>query len=223
MDIPLDRIEVLRYDTKGVKVRKGIMQTKTELTLEQTQQGVSDEVLSDTKVFTMTMEILPEPTSNKLCDSILQAGNPLKEILLKLNLPDHRSVLTDLKIYIKKDVENDGHSSFQDKQKYEHASPKVTSSQEGKRSQDDDKRLDLADDLKEAQEHIRRYLEEFLVLVGLSHLNGGSADALVLDSFLFLPCFFNFGGSADALGSIIFPFGVVSAAATLRTAVTRLI
>ncbi|GJY02557.1 hypothetical protein Tco_0360709 [Tanacetum coccineum] len=44
-DIPLDRIEVLRYDTKGVKVRKGIMQTKTELILEQTQQGVSDEVL----------------------------------------------------------------------------------------------------------------------------------------------------------------------------------
>ncbi|GKC10933.1 hypothetical protein Tco_1007715 [Tanacetum coccineum] len=45
-DIPLVRIEVLRYDTKGVKVRKGIMQTKTELTLEQTQQGVSDEVLA---------------------------------------------------------------------------------------------------------------------------------------------------------------------------------
>ncbi|GJZ31943.1 hypothetical protein Tco_0576990 [Tanacetum coccineum] len=45
-DIPLDRIEVLRYDTKGVKVRKGKMQTKTELTLEQTQQGVSDEVLN---------------------------------------------------------------------------------------------------------------------------------------------------------------------------------
>ncbi|GKC79626.1 hypothetical protein Tco_1130400 [Tanacetum coccineum] len=44
-DIPLVRIEVHRYDTKGVKVRKGIMQTKTELTLEQTQQGVSDEVL----------------------------------------------------------------------------------------------------------------------------------------------------------------------------------
>ncbi|GKA22982.1 hypothetical protein Tco_0708944 [Tanacetum coccineum] len=44
-DIPLDRIEVLRSDTKGVKVRKGIMQTKKELTLEQTQQGVSDEVL----------------------------------------------------------------------------------------------------------------------------------------------------------------------------------
>nr|GEW29802.1 retrovirus-related Pol polyprotein from transposon TNT 1-94 [Tanacetum cinerariifolium] len=46
---------------------------------------------SDTKVFTMTMEILLESTSNKLSkDSILQAGNPVKEILVKLNLPDHR-------------------------------------------------------------------------------------------------------------------------------------
>ncbi|GJR57322.1 hypothetical protein Tco_1499484 [Tanacetum coccineum] len=30
-------------------------------------------------------------------DSILQDGNPVKEILLKLNLPDHRSILTDSK------------------------------------------------------------------------------------------------------------------------------
>ncbi|GJR38873.1 pol polyprotein [Tanacetum coccineum] len=34
----------------------------------------------------MTMEILPKPTSNKLCVSILQAENLVKEILLKLNL-----------------------------------------------------------------------------------------------------------------------------------------
>ncbi|GKC29014.1 hypothetical protein Tco_1036308, partial [Tanacetum coccineum] len=33
------------------------------------------------------------------------AGNPIKEILLKLNLPDHRSILTDSKEYIKMDVE----------------------------------------------------------------------------------------------------------------------
>ncbi|GJT28756.1 retrovirus-related pol polyprotein from transposon TNT 1-94 [Tanacetum coccineum] len=45
-DIPLARIEVLRYDTKGVKVRIRLMKTKIELTLEQTQQGVSDEVLN---------------------------------------------------------------------------------------------------------------------------------------------------------------------------------
>nr|GEY15641.1 xylulose kinase-1 [Tanacetum cinerariifolium] len=39
----------------------------------------------------LKMEIPLEPTSNKLMvDSILQAGNPVKKILLKLNLPDHR-------------------------------------------------------------------------------------------------------------------------------------
>ncbi|GJU97236.1 hypothetical protein Tco_1326507 [Tanacetum coccineum] len=38
-DIPLVRIEVLRYDIKGVKQEKGIMSTKTGLALEQTQQG----------------------------------------------------------------------------------------------------------------------------------------------------------------------------------------
>ncbi|GJS69257.1 hypothetical protein Tco_0702098 [Tanacetum coccineum] len=50
----------------------GIVPTEMELILEQTQQ-----------------------------DSILQAGNPVKEILLNLNLPNHRLILTDSKIYIK--------------------------------------------------------------------------------------------------------------------------
>ncbi|GJX88710.1 hypothetical protein Tco_0340724 [Tanacetum coccineum] len=77
------------------------MPTEMELTLEQTQQGVSYEV----SVFTMKMEILLEPTSNKLMVEhaeydesntyVLErfnttAGNPVKKILLKLNLSDHR-------------------------------------------------------------------------------------------------------------------------------------
>ncbi|GJT09908.1 hypothetical protein Tco_0856950 [Tanacetum coccineum] len=90
------------------------MPTEMELTLEQTQQGVSYEV-SNIRVnsFTMKMEILLEPTSNKLMvvpimrhveyvnlntyvleNSILQ-WNPGKKILLKLNLSDHMSILTD--------------------------------------------------------------------------------------------------------------------------------
>ncbi|GJW44333.1 hypothetical protein Tco_0073132 [Tanacetum coccineum] len=40
-----------------------------------------------------------------LKDSILQAGNPMKEILRKLNLLDHKSILTDSKIHIKMDKE----------------------------------------------------------------------------------------------------------------------
>ncbi|GJY94484.1 hypothetical protein Tco_0510845 [Tanacetum coccineum] len=84
------------------------MPTEMELTLEQTQQGVSYEV-SNIRVisFTMKMEILLEPTSNKLMVEhaefdesnahVLErfytsAGNPVKEILLKLNLPDHRKL-----------------------------------------------------------------------------------------------------------------------------------
>nr|GEY49545.1 hypothetical protein [Tanacetum cinerariifolium] len=46
------------------------------------------------------MEILLEPTSKKLMVErfYTTAGNPVKEILLKLNLPDHRSILTDSKL-----------------------------------------------------------------------------------------------------------------------------
>ncbi|GJX92278.1 hypothetical protein Tco_0345604 [Tanacetum coccineum] len=77
------------------------MPTEMELTREQTQQGVSYEV-SNIRVilFTVKMEILLEPTSNKLMvDSILQL-----EILSRrffLNLPDHRSILTDSKMEVK--------------------------------------------------------------------------------------------------------------------------
>ncbi|GJX10525.1 hypothetical protein Tco_0200384 [Tanacetum coccineum] len=45
-------------------------------------------------------------------------------------------------------------SSFQDQERYEHVGPQDTRSQDGKRPQVDDQRLDLADDLKEAQDHI---------------------------------------------------------------------
>ncbi|GJZ76667.1 hypothetical protein Tco_0641339 [Tanacetum coccineum] len=49
------------------------------------------------------MEILLEPTSNKLMVERFDTsvGNPVKEILLKLNLPDHRSILTDSKMEVK--------------------------------------------------------------------------------------------------------------------------
>ncbi|GJS46776.1 retrovirus-related pol polyprotein from transposon TNT 1-94 [Tanacetum coccineum] len=62
------------------------MPTETELTLEQTQQGVSYEVLFD------------ESDIYVLERFDTSAGNPVNEILLKLNLPDHRSILTDSKV-----------------------------------------------------------------------------------------------------------------------------
>ncbi|GKD23667.1 hypothetical protein Tco_1225370 [Tanacetum coccineum] len=46
----------------------------------------------------------------------------------------------------------DGYTRFQHHEQYEHVGPEVTRSQEGKRLQDDDKRLCLVDDLKEVQD-----------------------------------------------------------------------
>nr|GEX94024.1 retrovirus-related Pol polyprotein from transposon TNT 1-94 [Tanacetum cinerariifolium] len=67
-DTPINRLEVLRYDfRKRSKVRMGIMSTETERTLEQTQQEHQSDILV---IFTVTMEILLEPTSNKLLELI---------------------------------------------------------------------------------------------------------------------------------------------------------
>ncbi|GJX35929.1 hypothetical protein Tco_0247486 [Tanacetum coccineum] len=56
------------------------MPTEMELTLEQTQQGVSYEISFD------------ESNTHVLERFNTSAGNPVKEILLKLNLPDHRKL-----------------------------------------------------------------------------------------------------------------------------------
>ncbi|GJY95562.1 hypothetical protein Tco_0511923 [Tanacetum coccineum] len=59
------------------------MLTEMELTLEQTQQEHAE---------------FDESNTNVLERFYTSAGNPVKEILLKLNLPDHRSILMDSKI-----------------------------------------------------------------------------------------------------------------------------
>ncbi|GJY80908.1 hypothetical protein Tco_0493659 [Tanacetum coccineum] len=125
------------------------MPTEMELTLEQTQQGVSYEV-SNIRVnsFTMKMEILLEPTSNKLMVEhaeydesntyVLErfntsAGNPVKKILLKLNLSDHRlckMVVECQSVKVKEFQERCNIKAFQEW--YEHVGPEVASPQGGK-------------------------------------------------------------------------------------------
>ncbi|GJX47207.1 BTB/POZ domain-containing protein [Tanacetum coccineum] len=137
------------------------MPTEMELTLEQTQQGVSYEV----SVFTMKMEILLEPTSNKLMVEhaeydesntyVLErfnttAGNPVKKILLKLNLSDHRKLKEGGEDFRYSDTErlsrNDEVlksknfkkdatlklSKSSNQEWYEHVGPEVASPQDGK-------------------------------------------------------------------------------------------
>ncbi|GKE11584.1 hypothetical protein Tco_1415135, partial [Tanacetum coccineum] len=91
---PLDSVEVLVRFQKGRKVKIRYNTTEMELVLEQTQQGTSYEV----SVSTEGVEELKRIVRIKFDESntyVLErfdtsAGNPVKEILLKLNLPDHR-------------------------------------------------------------------------------------------------------------------------------------
>nr|GFA01913.1 hypothetical protein [Tanacetum cinerariifolium] len=103
-DNPLDSVVVLRYEKRSKSENKGIVMTEMELVLEQTQQGLSYEVSvgaegveelkrkvnikGEKKEALLTLRQKPERFNNS-------AGNTIKEILLKLNLPDHRSILTD--------------------------------------------------------------------------------------------------------------------------------
>ncbi|GJR90726.1 hypothetical protein Tco_0214737 [Tanacetum coccineum] len=81
-DIPLDSLEVLSYEvsvsTEGVEELKRKVKIK----------GEKKEAL-------LTLRQKP-------------GGNPVNEILLKLNLPDHRSILTDSKIHLKMGMEVPG-------------------------------------------------------------------------------------------------------------------
>ncbi|GKB91754.1 hypothetical protein Tco_0964026, partial [Tanacetum coccineum] len=119
------------YDTKGAKVRKGIMRTKTKLTLEQTQQGVSDEVLVKPVV------AAAGPRQVRFIATCSYSTDISKDIMKAQNF------------------KKDDYTSFQDQEKYEHVGLKVTSTQDGKRSQDDDKILYSADDLKNLKDHMQ--------------------------------------------------------------------
>ncbi|GJR22487.1 hypothetical protein Tco_0971014 [Tanacetum coccineum] len=95
------------------------------------------------------------------------AGNPVKRILLKLNLSDHRSILTDSKDQIKMEMERRSVKvkelrerciikvfKLKNQEKYEHVGPKITSFTRWQRLQDGEKRLCLVDDLKVLKYHI---------------------------------------------------------------------
>ncbi|GJU26359.1 hypothetical protein Tco_1164980 [Tanacetum coccineum] len=111
---PLVSVEVLSHGpsdamhnpSQPLKVGKTLFQNSQRFThFYQLSHSVSVDIEK--------MEILLEPTSNKLMvehaefdesdTHVLErfetsAGNPVKEILLKLNLPDHMSILTDSKV-----------------------------------------------------------------------------------------------------------------------------
>ncbi|GKB57679.1 threonine--tRNA ligase, mitochondrial 1-like protein [Tanacetum coccineum] len=86
-------------DIKKVALNSSLRSLKSKCTIESRAKKRSSINLIRTLnirviSFTMKMEILLESTSNKLMVErfYTSAGNPVKEILLKLNLPDHRKL-----------------------------------------------------------------------------------------------------------------------------------
>ncbi|GKD80140.1 hypothetical protein Tco_1342761 [Tanacetum coccineum] len=130
----------------------GKVPTEMELVLEQTQQGSSHEVLAETGSIHMLLAtpiLLSgiEDSHHGPSDAIHNPPQPLK--VDPHELEDTYKDGVELK-NIKKDV----YTRFQHQEQYEHVSSEVTSAQKGKRSQDDDKRLCLDDDLKKLKDHI---------------------------------------------------------------------
>ncbi|GJU71217.1 hypothetical protein Tco_1262622 [Tanacetum coccineum] len=84
---------------------KGKVPTEMELVLEQTQQGTSYEVsVSAEGVEELKRKVKIKGEKKESLFTLrffTSAGNPVKEILLKLNLLDHRSILTDSKMEVK--------------------------------------------------------------------------------------------------------------------------
>ncbi|GJW69103.1 hypothetical protein Tco_0123527 [Tanacetum coccineum] len=98
---PLDSVVVLRYEKRSKSENKGKVPTEMELVLEQTLQGTSYEVsVSAEGVEELKRKVKIKGEKKEALLTLRQkpAGNPVKEILLKLNLPDHRSILMDSKV-----------------------------------------------------------------------------------------------------------------------------
>ncbi|GJW49737.1 hypothetical protein Tco_0091088 [Tanacetum coccineum] len=135
------------------------MPTEMELVLEQTQQGSSYEV----SVSTEEVEELKRKVKIKgeKKEALLTLRQKLDALVMRMANAAAKPCQGDsLEFYLITGSNLDGHSywiktsqdpkphAYTGPTKYEHVGPKVIRSQEYKRSQDDDKRLCLVDDLK---------------------------------------------------------------------------
>ncbi|GJV09421.1 hypothetical protein Tco_1347077 [Tanacetum coccineum] len=110
-----------------------------ELVLEQTQQATSYEVsVSAEGVEELKRKVKIKDEKKEALLTLrfdTSAGNPIKDILLKLNLPDHRILKDGGKVLKLKNLKKDALSKLFKltyQERYEHVGPKVTSSQDGK-------------------------------------------------------------------------------------------
>ncbi|GKB63983.1 retrovirus-related pol polyprotein from transposon TNT 1-94 [Tanacetum coccineum] len=99
----------------------------------------------------MRVEIINEKNYILVIPMVAAAGSRQVKIHSHMLILD-RHIDEVLKL---KNFNKDENTSFQEQKKYEHVGPKVTSTQDGKRSQDDDMRLCSADDLNELKDRMQ--------------------------------------------------------------------
>ncbi|GJU63002.1 hypothetical protein Tco_1244837 [Tanacetum coccineum] len=137
-----------------------------KLVLEQTQQGSSYEVsVSAEGVEELKRKV--KIKGEKKEDILTLRQKPSQYIsclelqrrllTLKTNIIEpRRSIKLILyKVLKLKNIKKDGYTCFQHQEQYEHDGPVVTRLQEGQRSQDDDNRLCLVDDLKDTSSSLK--------------------------------------------------------------------
>ncbi|GKA55860.1 hypothetical protein Tco_0754932 [Tanacetum coccineum] len=132
------------------------MPTEMELTLERTQQGVTLEQTQQGVSYEVSFD---ESDTYVLERFDTSAGNPVKEILLKLNLPDHRYLKMEVKrqsVKVKEIQERCSIKAFQDYQIKKGMSMSVQNHKFTiwQNLQDGKTRLCLDDDFKKLKDHI---------------------------------------------------------------------
>ncbi|GJZ55007.1 hypothetical protein Tco_0610200 [Tanacetum coccineum] len=130
------------------------IQSMVDVPIHQEDPAVQRTPLIDT-IISMNIRVIPKYHSedgNPARANIKQALGSYKDgdgvILFRQRQVHYRMLILD------QHIQRNHESSSIYQERYEHVGPQDTRSQDGERPQVDDQRLDLADDLKEAQDHI---------------------------------------------------------------------
>ncbi|GJS17204.1 hypothetical protein Tco_0411676 [Tanacetum coccineum] len=181
----LKEIVLRRDDYKEYKISEADFKNLHPNDFENLDRNDQKKMMRETKVRKFS-----DGTLNGILDKLDHMVKDFK--LFKFNLcmetriwseVDRRRSKEFMEVHIKMEMVTScsGKDNFQDQERYEHVGPHDTRSQDGESPQVDDQRLDLADDLKEAQVHISIGSQEYQVVY--TRLDIASADVGMLEKF----------------------------------------
>ncbi|GJS78686.1 hypothetical protein Tco_0728567 [Tanacetum coccineum] len=153
--------------------RLSLLGKKVEATLKSawTEKDQIDNLLKERRLMRSLEKFVEnaefdESNANVLEIFYTSAGNPIKEILLKLNLPDHRSILTDSKmnkkvasVHEEKVLEEPNSTKVEIKQEGNKESTRKRPGRRLKMKEIKKSRMQKADSDLEEEEHLKTFLK----------------------------------------------------------------